>query len=160
MAEDRLGVQTRAMTEARHTEEETQRQLDNQQAQMNGDRFIIRPERMTPNMDQPDAVLNPTVELTRINGNQQGVSDENIEEYVRRHSEIGLDWYVLDLSNTCIRDLIKTRLPCKTGRGRILFNCPELRDFFPVSNFEVDLGTGQVYTYSVPPEDIGVSCQE
>ena len=49
MAEDRLGVQTRAMTEAQHTEGETQRQLDNQQAQMNGDRFIIKPEHITPN---------------------------------------------------------------------------------------------------------------
>ena len=88
------------------------------------------------------------------------MSDENIEEYIRRHGEIGLDWYVPDLSNTCIRDLIKTRLPVRTGRGRILFNCPQLQDYFPVSNFEVDLGTGRVYMYSFPPEDIGVSCQE
>ena len=116
MAEDRLGVQTRAMTDARHTEEETQRQLDNQQAQMNGDKFIVLPEHITPNMDQPNAVLNPTVELTGTNGNQQGMSDENIKEYVRRHGEIGLDWYVPNLSNTHIRDLINTRLPSKIGR--------------------------------------------
>ena len=75
MAEDRLGVQTRAMTDVQHTEEETQRQLDNQQVQMNGEKFIVSPEHITPNMDQPNAVLNPTVELTRINGNQQGMSD-------------------------------------------------------------------------------------
>ena len=37
MAEDRLGVQTRAMTEAQHTEEETQKQLDNQQEQIQRD---------------------------------------------------------------------------------------------------------------------------
>ena len=128
--------------------------------QRNGDNFIVGPGGIEPNMDQLNAALNPTVELTRINGNQLVMSDENIEHYVRRHGEIGLDWYVLDLSNTNIRDIIKARLPSKTERGRILFNCPQLRDFFPVSNLEVDLGTGQVYTYSVPPEDIGVSCQE
>ena len=54
------------------------------------------------------------------------MSDGNIEEYIRRHSEIGLDWYVPNLSNTYIRDLINTRLPSKIGRGRILFNCPQL----------------------------------
>ena len=70
------------------------------------------------------------------------MSDENIEDYVRRHGEIGLDWYVPDLSNTHIRDLIKARLLSKTGKGRILFNCSQLRDFFPVSNFEVNLSTG------------------
>ena len=124
MAEDRLGVKTRAMTDTQHTEEETQRQLDSQQAQMNGDKFIV--EHITPNMDQPNAVLNPTVELTGINGNQQGMSDGNIEEYIRRHGEIGLDWYVPNLSNNRIRDLIKTRLPSKIRRGRILFDCPQL----------------------------------
>ena len=142
MAENRLGVQTRTMTDVQCTEEETQRQLDNQWAKMNEDNFIIRTEHIMPNMDQPDAVLNPTVELTRSNGNQQGVSEENIEDYVRRHGEIGLDWHVPDLHNTHIRDLIKARLPIKTGMGRILFNCPQLCDFFPVLNMEVALGAG------------------
>ena len=119
MTENRLGVQTRSMADTQHTEEETQNQLDNQQAQMNRDNLIVVPEHTTPNLDQPKAALNPTVELTKM-------SDENIEEYIRRHSEIGLDWYVPDLSNTHIRDLIKTRLPIRTGRGRILFNCPQL----------------------------------
>ena len=135
MAENELGVQTRSMADAQRTEEETQNQLVNQQAKINRDNFVVVLEHMMPNLDQPNAALNPTVELTRMN-------DENIKEYVRRHGEIGLDWYVLDLSNTRIRDLIKVRLPIRTGKGRLLFNCPQLRDFFPVSNFEVDLGTG------------------
>ena len=70
------------------------------------------------------------------------MSDENIKEYIRRHGEVGLDWCVPDLSNSHIRDLIKARLPIRMGKGRILFNCSQLQDYFPVSNFEVDLGTG------------------
>ena len=62
-----------------------------------------------------NADLNPTVELTRIDGNHGVMSDENIEDYVRRYGEIGLDWYVPDLSNNHIRDLIKARLPSKLG---------------------------------------------
>ena len=87
---------------------------------------MVEQGHIAPNMDQLNAALNPTIELTRINGNQRVMSEENIEDYIRRHSEIGLDWYVPDLSNTHIRDLIKARLPSKTGKGRILFNCPQL----------------------------------
>ena len=124
MPEDRVGVQTRAMMDAQCTEEEAQRQLDNQQVHMNGEKFIVSSEHITPNMDQPNAVLTPTVELTGINGNQQVINDEVMEYFIRRYREIGLEWYVPDLSNTCIRDLINARLPSKTGIGRILFNCP------------------------------------
>ena len=116
------------MADAQCTEEETPNQLENQQVQMNRDNLKITLDHPTPNPDQQNAALNPTVELTRMD-------DENIEEYIRRHGEIGLDWYVPDLSNTRVRDLIKTRLPIRTGKGRILFNCPQLRDFFSVSNF-------------------------
>ena len=72
------------MADAQSTEAETPNQLDNQQVQINKDNLIITPDHPTPNPDQQNAALNPTVELTRMN-------DENIEEYVRRHSEIGLD---------------------------------------------------------------------
>ena len=87
---------------------------------------MVEPGHIVPNMDQLNAALNPTVELTRINGNQRVMSDEKIKDYIRRHGEIELDWYVSDLSNIRIRDLIKARLPSKTGKGRILFNCPQL----------------------------------
>ena len=70
------------MTDAQCTQEETQQQLDNKQAQINGDNIIVRPEYMIPKLDQPDAVLNPTAELTRISSNQQGMSDENIKNYI------------------------------------------------------------------------------
>ena len=76
---------------------------------MNRDNLIIAPDHPTPNPDQ-NAALNPTVELTRVN-------EENMEEYVRRHSEIGLDWYVPDLNNTRKIDLIKTRLAVKMGKA-------------------------------------------
>ena len=40
-----------------------------------------------------------------------------------------------------------------------MFNSAELSDYFGISNFKLDLKTGQVYTYSTPTEDIGVPCQ-
>ena len=108
MAEDRSGVQTRAMMEAQHTEEETQKQLDNQQEQIQRDKPIVIPEQATPNLDQQNPTMNPTVELHKT-------SDENIGEFIRRHGIVGLDWYVRNLSNTCVRHLIRDRLPIDTG---------------------------------------------
>ena len=52
---------------------------------------MVEPGHIAPNMDQLNAALRPTDELTRINGNQRVMSDENIEDYIRRHGEIGLD---------------------------------------------------------------------
>ena len=153
MADNRLGVQTRSMVDAQCTEEENQNPLENQQVQHHNDNIITTPDHLAPNPDQQNAALNPTVELTRTD-------NDNIEEYIRRHSDIGLDWYVLNLSNTRVRDLIKDGLPISTGRGKILFNCPQLREFFTTSTFEVDLTTGRVYTYLLPPEDIGVPYQQ
>ena len=63
-------------------------------------------------------------------------------------------------SNTRVGDLIEQRLPLETTEGKILFSCPTLSEFFKTSNFELDLKTGQVYTYLDPPENIGVSCQK
>ena len=59
-----------------------------------------------------------------------------------RYSDIGSDWYVPNLSNTCMRDLIRDRLLISTGRTKKLVNCPQLREFFTTSTFEVDLTTG------------------
>ena len=44
--------------------------------------------------------------------------------------------------------------------GRILFSSPALSKFFKTSNFELNLKTGEVYTYLDPPEDIGIKCQK
>ena len=80
--------------EAQHTEEETQKQLDNQQEQIQRDKPIVIPEQATPNLDQQNPTMKQTVELHKT-------SYENIEEFISRHGLVGLDWYVPNLSNTC-----------------------------------------------------------
>ena len=62
--------------------------------------------------------------------------------------------------NTRVGDLIKERLPLETTEGRILFSCSPLSKFFKTSHFELDLRTGQVFTYLNPPENIGFKCQQ
>ena len=44
--------------------------------------------------------------------------------------------------------------------GRILFSSPALSKFFKTSNFELNLKTGEVFTYLEPPEDIIIKCQK
>ena len=44
--------------------------------------------------------------------------------------------------------------------GRILFSSPALSEFFKTSNFELNLKTGEVFTYLKPPEDIGIKYQK
>ena len=44
--------------------------------------------------------------------------------------------------------------------GRILFSSPALSEFFKTSNFELNLRTGEVFTYLDPLEDIGIKCQK
>ena len=44
--------------------------------------------------------------------------------------------------------------------GRIIFSSPALKDFFKTSNFELNLRTGEVFTYLNPPENIGITCQK
>ena len=135
MAENKLGVQTRSMMDTQHAEGETPNEPEHQQVQMNRDNLEIVQDQWIPNPDQQNAALNPTVELTRSDA-------DNIEEYVRRHSDIGLDWYVPNLVNTRVGDLIKDRVPISTGRGKMLFNYPELREFFTTSTFKLDLTSG------------------
>ena len=97
--------------------------------------------------------VNPTVELYKS-------KDESIKDFVRKHGTIALDWYVPNFSNTRVGDLIEQRLPIETADGRLVFSCPTLSEFFRASNFELDLKTGQVFTYLSPPENIGISCQK
>ena len=100
-----------------------------------------------------DPALNPTVELHRT-------KEEAIEEFVWQHGTTNLDWYVPDLCNTRVGDLIKKRLQLETIEGRILFSSPALSEFFKTSNFELNLKTGRVFTYLNPPEDIGIKYQK
>ena len=94
---------------------------------------------------------NPPVELHKT-------KEEAIHDFVQRYGTIALDWYVPDLSNIRVGDLIEQRLPLETTEDKTLFSCPTLGEFFKTSNFELDLKTGRVYTYLDPPENIGVSC--
>ena len=59
-----------------------------------------------------------------------------------------------------MRQLIRDTVPISTGKTKILFNSPQLRDFFTTTCSELDLMTGRVYMYLLPAEDIGVPCQQ
>ena len=129
-ADNNAGVQMRAMAQ----------RIENE----------ANPEKL-PGTANP--AMNPTIELHRT-------KEETIEEFVRQHGTIALEWYVPDLCNTRVGDLIKDKLPLETTEGRILFSCPPLSEFFKTSNFELDLRTGRVFTYHDPPENIGFKCQQ
>ena len=128
--ENNTGVQTRAMAQ----------RVDNE----------TNPEQLQRAIDP---AMNPTAEFHRT-------KEDAIEEFVRQHGTINLDWYVPDLCNTRVGDLIKRRLQLETMEGRILFSSPALSKFFKTSNFELNLKTGEVFTYLDPPEDIGIKCQK
>ena len=96
--------------------------------------------------------MQPRLELARVD-------QENMEEYMRKYSNIGLDWYVPDLLNTHVIDMIKNKTHMNPRENKITFNSMELSDYFGISSFELDLKTGWVYTYLTPAEDIGVPCQ-
>ena len=98
--ENNTGVQTRAMAQ----------RVDNE----------TNPEQLQWAMDP---AMNPTVELHRT-------KEDTIEEFVRQQGTINLDWYVRDLCNTRVGDLIKKRLQLETNEGRILFSSPALSKFF------------------------------
>ena len=128
--ENNIGVQTRAMAQW----------VDNEENH----------EQVQKAMDQ---ATTPTVELHRT-------KEDTIKEVVRQHSTISLDWYVPDLCNTRVGDLIENRLQLGTTEGRILFSSPALSEFFKTSNFELNLQTEEVLTYLDPPENIGITCQK
>ena len=128
--ENNIGVQTRAMAQ----------QVDNE----------ANPEQVQKATDQ---ATTPMVELHRT-------KEDTIKEFVRQHSTISLDWYVPDLCNTRVGELIEKRFQLGTTEGRILFSSPALNKFFKTSNFELNLQTGEVLTYLDPPENIGITCQK
>ena len=123
--ENNIGVQTRAMAQ----------RVDNE----------ANPEQVQKTTDQ---ATTPMVELHRT-------KEDTIKEFVQQHGTISLDWYVPDLCNTRVGDLIEKRLQLGTTEGRILFS-----EFFKTSNFELNLQTGEVLTYLDPLENIGITCQK
>ena len=118
--ENNTGVQTRAMAQ----------RVDNE----------ANPEQLQKAMDQ---AMNPTVKLHRT-------KEDAIKEFVRQHSTISLDWYVPDLCNTRVGDLIKKRLQLETMEDRILFSSPALSEFFKTSNFELNLQTERCLHTATP----------
>ena len=128
--ENNIGVQTRAMAQW----------VDND----------ANPEQVQKTTDQ---ATTPTVELHKT-------KEDTSKEFVQQHGTINLDWYVPDLCNTRVGNLIEKRLQLGTTEGRILFSSPVLNKFFKTSNFELNLQTGEVFTYLDPPENIGITCQK
>ena len=144
--EDAVGIQTRALTEAQCMENKAQQNAVSNQEESQ------RTVQDTGEITRHRAV-NPVVEIHKND-------DVIIEEYVQHQGGIGLDWYEPDFKNMQVKTLIREIVKCATQRGRILFTCPPLNEFFPTSTFELDLATGHIYTFLTPPEDIGVPCQQ
>ena len=128
--ENNIGVQTRAMAQW----------VDNEANREQGQK-------------RTDQATTPTIEPHRT-------KEDIIKEFIRQHGTINLDWYVPDLCNTRVGELIEKRLQLETTEGRILFSSPALNKFFKTSNFELNLQTGEVFTYLDPPENIGITCQK
>ena len=147
-----------------HAEEEAKQQLTNKLLQIDPPEsragFMAGQGNIIPHPSLLDPNMNPTVQLTRYNSDQETGDEGSIEDYFNTPGTINPDWYVPDLKNTRIRDSIKnTCLPGQASTDRLVIHCPNLREFFPVSSFELDLKTGKLYIFSQPPEDIGVACQ-
>ena len=143
MTESQLGVKTRAMMEKENVNAREQENPQNPGTSTN-----LKPQPQP----QLQGQMQPRLELTRVD-------QENIEEYVRKYSNISLDWYVPDLLNTRVIDMIRNKTRMNFRESKIMFNSTELSDYFGIYNFKLDLKTGWVYTYSTPTEDIGVPCQ-
>ena len=127
-------------------------------------------------MATEDTVGIPTRAMTEAQhtGNEaQQTADNNQEECQRAVQDTGeiardpvmnpvveIHKYVPDFANTQVKTLIPERVKCATQRGRILFTCPPLNEFFTTSTFELDLATGHIYTFLTPLEDIGIPCQQ
>ena len=107
---------------------------------------------LQPHHRDTQGPMQPRSELTRVD-------QENMEEYMRKHNKIGLDWYAPDPLNTRVIDMIRNKIRINTRENKIMFNSTELGGYFRISSFELDLKTGRVYTYSTPAQDIGVPCQ-
>ena len=102
------------MLDAEHREGENQKDPEHQQVQMNPETNTDQ-QPHSHNQDIQGAIQNPTAELTRIDA-------DDMEEFVRKYSNIGLNWYVPNLINTCVIDLIRNRIPINPEENRILFN--------------------------------------
>ena len=147
--ENNTSVQTRAMTEAQCREGGAQRQVDDNSERVQ----VTNPVTVT-------GTRGPETQDPARNMSRHKTDNKLIDEFVRKECTIGLNWYVPNLSNTQVGELIRKQLPIDTTQGRILFNCPPPKEYFNTATFKLDLKTGRVYTFLTPPEYIGIPCQE
>ena len=75
-------------------------------------------------------------------------------------SDNDLDWYVPNIVSSHVIDMIRNKIPINPGKNKVLFNSPELSEFFKRTCYELDLTMGRAHTYSTPAEDIGVAYQQ
>ena len=115
--------QTRAMAEAQCMEEVACREVVDNQEQVQCAIPLPAMGKGTSNTGTQNPSMNPMVNLHKTD-------EELIMEFVMKECSISLDWYVPNFCNTRVADIIKERLPIETTRGKILFNCPPLREFF------------------------------
>ena len=115
----------------------------------------------TPAVPDNPTAQNPSVALTRVDENPAKPEEDPGEYFLRMHSskKVRRFWYVPNLKNSRLRDILQVRLPYEHDPIKILFNAPKLRKFFPVSTFKICLNTRRVYTFTELCNDIGVGCQ-
>ena len=143
MPDNQVGVRIRAMTGAHCVDD------DAGQWRTPNDPEIVPDQ--TQHQQITNTTKNPTVQLTRVD-------TEKLEQFVRNHSDIGLDWFIPNLVNTRVKDPIRNRVQINPGENMEVFNSTKLSEFFTRSCYELDLKTGRVYTYFLPAEDIGIQC--
>ena len=115
--------QTRAMAEAQCMEEVACREVSDKQEHVQGAIPLPATGKGTSNTGTQNPSMNPMVNLHKTD-------EELIMEFVMKECIISLDWYVPNFCNTRVADIIKERIPIETTRGKIIFNCPPLREFF------------------------------
>ena len=135
MMENRLGVQTRSMEDAQCNEDHSANPPEQQPVQ----EVINNP---TPAIENPILNTDPQNPALKSNSGTDRDGTNNMIDYVKNFSHIGLYWYVPDLNNSHVRDIINNRLSIIEGRSKVLVTCPLLREFFTTLTFEIDLSTG------------------
>ena len=94
--ENDTGIQTRAMTGAQRREDGAHRQTnDNTEC-------VQAANSATPIGTGDPGTQDPTRDPT-----EDKTEDEIIEEFVRKDCSISLDWYIPNLNNTQVREIIK-----------------------------------------------------
>ena len=127
MAENQLGIKTRAMME-----QESVNTREQEKQQNPGTNTNLQPQpqpQPQPHLQDTQGSMQPRLELTRID-------QENMEEYVRKHSNIGLDWYVPYLLNIRVSDIIRNKTHMNPREKKVMFNSTGLIDYFRMSSFQ------------------------